>query len=53
MVLLIDGSEISTTNIKTAEGIDPIVVENLKVSIIAEGSSYLLKDRKMQNPVSD
>jgi len=51
MVILIDGSKIRTTNVKTAEGTTPVVIENLKVSIIAEGDNYLLKERKMQKPV--
>ncbi|HXB40228.1 MAG TPA: cyanophycinase, partial [Bacteroidia bacterium] len=46
MVILIDGSKISTTNITEVKELAPIVVENLKVSIIAEGSSYLLKERE-------
>jgi cyanophycinase len=47
MVILIDGSEIRSTNIKKVDDATPIVVENLKVSIIAEGSRYLLKERKV------
>jgi cyanophycinase len=46
MVVLIDGSKIGTTNIGTVDNITPIVVENLVVSIIAEGSCYLLDERK-------
>jgi cyanophycinase len=46
MNILIDGSDIKKTNVKVAKGSTPIVVENLKVSIIAEGSCYLLKERK-------
>ena len=46
MVILIDGSKIGKTNIHTVNNTTPIVVENLKVSIIAEGSCYLLKERK-------
>ncbi len=48
MVVLIDGSEINANNTESASGIQPIVIENLKVSIIAEGSNYLLNERKMQ-----
>ncbi len=47
MVILIDGSKISATNIHIASGLTPIVVENLKVNILAEGSRYLFKERKM------
>ena len=36
---------IGTTNINTVDDSTPIIVENLKVSILAEGSSYLLKER--------
>jgi cyanophycinase len=46
MVILIDGSKIRKTNIHKVNTTTPIVVENLKVSIIAEGSCYLLKERK-------
>jgi len=46
MVILIDGSKISATNIDTVNDSTPIVVGNLKVSIIAEGSCYLLNERK-------
>jgi len=46
MVVLIDGCKIGKTNIDTADAVTPIVIENLVVSIIAEGSCYLLKERK-------
>lgn len=46
MLILIDGSEIGHSNINIVDGTTPIVVENLKVSILAEGSRYLLKERK-------
>jgi len=46
MVVLIDGSKISTTNIDAVDAVTPIVVESLVVSIIAEGSCYLLDERK-------
>jgi cyanophycinase len=49
MVILIDGSKIGATNINTVDNSTPIVVENLKVSILAEGSCYLLKERKLKN----
>ena len=48
MVILIDGTKIVTTNIDTAEGTIPIVVENLIVSILAEGSSYLFNESKLK-----
>jgi cyanophycinase len=47
MVILIDGSKISATNINEAKPSTPIVVENLIVNILAEGSHYLLKERKL------
>lgn len=46
MVILIDGSKISATNINEVDDSTAIVVENLNVSILAEGSCYLLKERK-------
>ena len=46
MVILIDGAEINATNIGSVNEITSIVVENLKVSIIAEGSCYLLREKK-------
>jgi len=48
MVVLIDGSKISTTNIKSVDKTTPIVIDNLIVSIIAEGSHYLIKEKKLQ-----
>ncbi len=45
MVVLIDGSNITDTNISTADHSTPIVVAGLVVSIMAEGSRYLLKER--------
>ncbi len=46
MVILIDGNKISTTNIDVVNDSTAIVMENLSVSILAEGSCYLLKERK-------
>lgn len=46
MVILIDGRNLGITNINIVDDSTPIVVENLKVSILAEGSSYLLKERQ-------
>ena len=48
MIILIDGNNLGATNIKIAKGSTPIIVENLTVSIIAEGSGYLLKEKKLQ-----
>jgi hypothetical protein len=41
-----DGREIGITNIDSAIDCIPIIIENIKISIIAEGTSYLLKERK-------
>jgi len=48
MVIIIDGSHISKTNIADAKGDTPINIENLKVHIIAEGNSFLIKERKLK-----
>ncbi len=45
MVILIDGSKISASNINAVDDTTAIVVENLTVSILAEGSCYLLKGK--------
>ena len=47
MIIIIDGKKIEKTNIQQVDETTPIVVENLKVSIIAQGSCYLLKERKI------
>lgn len=46
MVILIDGNDIGITNINDVDATTPIVIENLKISIIAEGSCYSLTERK-------
>jgi cyanophycinase len=46
MVILMDGRKIGITNIDEAIDNTPIIIENIKISIIAEGTSYLLKERK-------
>jgi cyanophycinase len=46
MVILIDGNDIDLTNINDVDATTPIVIENLKISIIAEGSCYSLVERK-------
>ncbi|MFI5151509.1 MAG: cyanophycinase [Bacteroidia bacterium] len=50
MVILIDGSHIKASNIIQVKDTDPIMVEDLRVSILAEGGQYLLNDRKWINP---
>ncbi len=47
MIILIDGSKIATTNINEVTEFTPIVIENLNVSIIAEGSCYMLEKREL------
>lgn len=51
MIILIDGTKITKTNILKARGSTPIVVENLKITILAEGWRYLLKERKLSSRV--
>ncbi|MBI3235631.1 MAG: cyanophycinase, partial [Bacteroidetes bacterium] len=43
MIILIDGSHIVKTNIVGVDDSTPIIIENLRVSIIAEGSKCLLR----------
>lgn len=45
MVILIDGSAISACNLKRADDHTPVVVENLKVHILAEGTRYRIKEK--------
>jgi cyanophycinase len=47
MVLIIDGNAIEKTNIAIVDEVTPVVVENLKVSILAEGSCYSILKRRM------
>jgi cyanophycinase len=47
MVIFIDGRYIKKTNIDSVKKRTPIVMDNLTVSIIASGSKYSLKDRKL------
>lgn len=42
MVILIDGSEIHSSNINEVNNTTPIVMDNVKVSILAEGSCFSL-----------
>lgn len=51
MVILIDGTKISATNINDVDDSTAIVVENLNVSILAEGSCYLLSERKKSGKI--
>ena len=47
MIIIIDGSKVKATNINEVSDLTPIVIENLTVSIIAEGSCYLLEKRTL------
>ncbi len=47
MAILIDGKHIRNSNIDTVDNDTAIVVEKLNVSIIAEGSKYLIKERRL------
>lgn len=42
MVVIIDGSEITGTNISEIEGNDPIYVKNLKVDLLVKGNSFCI-----------
>ena len=46
MVILIDGSEIRSSNVNEVNKTTPIVIDNLKVSILAEGSCCSLRKEK-------
>lgn len=47
MVIMVDGTKIGKTNIGKAINNTPIFIEKIQLSIIAEGNSYLLKERKL------
>jgi len=47
MVIIIDGSKISATNAAQVNDATPIVIENMQVHILAEGSTFLIKERKL------
>jgi cyanophycinase len=46
LVMIIDGHEISHTNISNIPSGNPLSVENLKVHFCARGNGYLIKERK-------
>jgi len=48
MVIIIDGSEISKTNISESDFETPVIIENLKVHIIAEENTFLIRERKFK-----
>jgi cyanophycinase len=45
MVIIIDGSGIGKTNIAEVDDETPIIIENLKVHILAEGSTFLITEK--------
>ncbi len=46
MVIIIDGTDIGKNNANEVDATTPVVIENMKVHILAEGSKFLLKERK-------
>ncbi|OYU94580.1 MAG: cyanophycinase [Bacteroidetes bacterium B1(2017)] len=48
MVIIMDGSELGLTNIESAVDTIPIIMENMKFSILAEGTRYSICERKIQ-----
>jgi cyanophycinase len=50
MVILIDGSAIGVCNLKRVDNHTPVVVENLKVHILAEGAKYRIKEKELILP---
>jgi len=46
MTILIDGTGIKATNVNYADKFTPVVVENLKINIMASGCKYLIKEKK-------
>jgi cyanophycinase len=52
MVIIIDGSKIEQTNITDIKEGDPIFVENLIVHVLAKGSKFSIKERKLINQLT-
>lgn len=50
MVILIDGSRNVSTNVATVDDLTPITASNLTMHFLAEGSTYLIKERKCTAP---
>jgi cyanophycinase len=46
MVIILDGRDITHTNISYAEPGTPLCIENLRVHILVKGNGFLLKERK-------
>jgi cyanophycinase len=51
MVILIDGSAIGACNLKGVDNHTPVVVENLKVHIVAEGTRYRIREKEFILPL--
>jgi cyanophycinase len=52
MVVIIDGSKIEQTNITEIDNGEPIFVENLIVHLLAKGSRFSVKERKMMSQLN-
>lgn len=52
LVMIIDGHEISHTNISNIPSGNPLSVENLKVHFCARGNGYLIKERKFVEQIT-
>lgn len=50
MVVIIDGRDITKTNITTVQEGEPIFVENLKVHLLVKGCYFSLSKRELSNP---
>ena len=46
MVIIIDGNHVSKTNISEVDNFTPIIIENLKVHILAEDNTFLIRERR-------
>ena len=52
MVVIIDGNQIEQTNITEIEDGSSIFVENLRVHLLAKGSKFSIKDRKVPKNIN-
>ncbi|TAL64466.1 MAG: cyanophycinase [Legionella sp.] len=50
MVVIIDGRQITHTNITTVQEGEPVYVENLKVHLLVKGCHFSLDKRELANP---
>lgn len=53
MVILIDASKMGATNVNVVDDYTAITVENLDMSILAEGSCYLMNERKFLQVITN